>query len=70
MLIFHRLITVIRKRNLALPLLVSGVLVGGSGAALAASTSGPIDSHGVIHGCWTDRSLNGSQCDPPPGPER
>jgi len=56
----QRLITLIRRRNVALPLVVSAVLVGGSGAALAASTSGPIDSQGVIHGCWTDAAHDGS----------
>jgi hypothetical protein len=56
----HRLITAVRKRNVALPLVVTAVLVGGSGAALAATTGGPIDSQGVIHGCWSNAALNGA----------
>jgi hypothetical protein len=35
-------------------------LVAGGTAAGAAITSGPIDSSGVIHGCYTNQELNGS----------
>ena len=34
-------------------------LVAGGGTALAA-ISGPIDSSGVIHGCWTNAAINGT----------
>jgi hypothetical protein len=43
-------------------LLIAGVavaLMAGVGTALAA-TFGPVDSGGVIHGCWTKAAVNGS----------
>ena len=36
------------------------VLGTGSTAAYATLASGPIDSSGVIHGCWTNTSINGT----------
>jgi hypothetical protein len=38
------------------------VLAAGSSIATAAvlASSGPVDSSGVIHGCWTNAELNGS----------
>ena len=37
------------------------VLTAGASAATAAvMSSGPVDSAGVIHGCWTNAELNGS----------
>jgi hypothetical protein len=37
------------------------VLAAGASAATAAvMSSGPVDSSGVIHGCWTNAELNGS----------
>jgi hypothetical protein len=38
------------------------VLAAGSGIATAAVMSGssPVDSSGVIHGCWTNGEINGS----------
>ncbi len=37
------------------------ILAAGSGAAAAAVMSdGPVDSSGVIHGCWSNRAINGS----------
>jgi Collagen triple helix repeat (20 copies) len=35
-------------------------LVAGGTAAGAAIGSGPVDSNGVIHGCWTNAALHGS----------
>lgn len=37
-------------------------LAAGTGIATAAMTSrpGPVDSSGVIHGCWTNRDIHGS----------
>jgi hypothetical protein len=43
-------------------LVIAGVavaLMAGVGTGLAA-TSGPVDSGGVIHGCWTNAAINGS----------
>lgn len=38
------------------------VLAAGASLATAAvmSSAGPVDSSGVIHGCWTDHAVNGS----------
>jgi Collagen triple helix repeat (20 copies) len=35
-------------------------LVAGGTAAIAAIASGPVDSSGVIHGCWTNAAVNGT----------
>ena len=36
-------------------------LAGGSAVAAAAVVSGgPVDSSGVIYGCWSNRAINGS----------
>jgi hypothetical protein len=35
-----------------------GLVVGGTAAAVA--LSGPIDSSGVIHGCYTNTAINGT----------
>jgi hypothetical protein len=51
---------------LAPKLIAAGVatlaLGAGTGIAAAAMTShsSPVDSSGVIHGCWTDRDIHGS----------
>jgi hypothetical protein len=34
--------------------------VAGGTAAVAAIASGPVDSSGVIHGCWTNAEINGT----------
>ena len=39
---------------------VSVALVAGGTAAGAAIASGPVDSSGVIHGCWTNAEINGT----------
>jgi hypothetical protein len=39
---------------------VSVALVAGGTAAGAAIASGPVDSSGVIHGCWTNAAINGT----------
>jgi hypothetical protein len=39
---------------------VTLLLAGGTAAAAAAIASSPVDSSGVIHGCWTNAALNGS----------
>src|SRR5580693_1560015 len=38
------------------------ILAAGSGIATAAvmSSSSPVDSSGVIHGCWTNAEINGT----------
>jgi hypothetical protein len=36
------------------------VLAVGGGTAYAAIAGGPVDSSGVVHGCYTNRALNGS----------
>lgn len=39
----------------------AGLVLAGGGTALGATVaSGPVDSAGVIHGCWTDGALRGS----------
>ena len=35
-------------------------LVAGSTTAYAAVAGGPVDSSGVIHGCWTNGAINGT----------
>jgi Collagen triple helix repeat (20 copies) len=35
-------------------------LVAGGTAAVAAIAAGPVDSSGVIHGCWTNAAINGT----------
>ncbi len=40
---------------------IAAVLVAGGGTALGAvASSGPLDSNGVVHGCYTNQALNGS----------
>ena len=40
---------------------VLAVVAGGTAAAAAtAATPSPVDSSGVIHGCWTNAELGGS----------
>jgi len=40
---------------------VTVLAVAGGGTAAAAVVSGsPVDSSGVIHGCWSDKAINGS----------
>src|SRR5581483_2069291 len=50
-----------RNRKVAFAVLVATLVVGGGGAAVAAVTDGPVDSAGVIHGCWSNAALNGSR---------
>lgn len=38
----------------------SVLLIGGGAAGAAVAASGPVDASGVIHGCYTTESLNGS----------
>lgn len=39
---------------------VGAALLGGGAVAVAGISGGPVDSSGVIHGCYTNASLNGS----------
>src|SRR5579859_3992330 len=36
------------------------LMTGASAATAAVMTSGPVDSSGVIHGCYSNTALNGS----------
>src|SRR3954467_6107748 len=38
----------------------AGLLLVGGGAAIGVAAAAPTDSSGVIHGCWTDKAVNGS----------
>jgi hypothetical protein len=53
-----------RKATLRICLIGATALVLAAGADIAAaavkSSPGPVDSSGVIHGCWTNAELNGS----------
>ena len=51
--------------NVKQKVLIAGVTAlvltaGASAATAAVLSSGPVDSTGVIHGCWTNKALNGS----------
>ena len=49
------------KRKVVIAGVTALVLTAGASAATAAVlSSGPVDSTGVIHGCWTNKALNGS----------
>jgi Collagen triple helix repeat (20 copies) len=48
------------RRKALLTAGVATMLVAGAGTALAAASASPVDSSGVIHGCWTNGELNGS----------
>ncbi len=49
------------KRKVLIAGVTALVLTAGASAATAAVlSSGPVDSTGVIHGCWTNKALNGS----------
>jgi len=49
------------RRRIVIAGVTALVLTAGASAATAAvMSSGPVDSSGVIHGCWTNAELNGS----------
>jgi hypothetical protein len=49
-----------RLRNIVIAGGTALALMAGGTAAGAAIASGPVDSSGVIHGCWTNAEINGS----------
>ena len=49
-----------RLRRIVITGAAALALVAGGTAAGAAIASGPIDSQGVIHGCWTNAAINGT----------
>ena len=49
------------RRKIVIAGVTALVLTAGASAATAAvMSSGPVDSSGVIHGCWSNAALNGS----------
>ena len=52
--------TWVRARNVALVLGAMFAVMAGGGAATAATSGGPADSGGVIHGCVTTTAVHGS----------
>ena len=49
------------KRMAVMTMGVAVAVLAGGGAAMAAATaSGPVDSSGVVHGCYTNAEVNGS----------
>jgi hypothetical protein len=49
------------KRKVIIAGAATLVLTAGASVATAAvMSSGPVDSSGVIHGCWSDKAINGS----------
>jgi hypothetical protein len=48
------------KRRYVIPAIVVALLAGGTTAAVAAVAASPVDSSGVIHGCYTNAAINGS----------
>ena len=58
--IIRRLIPRSRDRRVSFALLVVALVTVFAGAAVAASTGGPIDSAGVIHGCYGNSEQRGS----------
>ena len=50
----------ITKRAVLVAGAASVLLIGGGAAGAAIVASGPVDSSGVIHGCYTTTALNGS----------
>lgn len=49
-----------RARSVLLAIGAAIALIVGGGAAYAAISGGPVDSSGVIHGCFTSKAVNGS----------
>jgi hypothetical protein len=50
----------LRMRRIVMTGAAALVLVAGGTAAGAAVASSPVDSSGVIHGCWTNAAINGT----------
>ena len=48
------------RRRTAIIVGITTLALAGGGAAYAATAGGPVDSAGVIHGCFTTAELNGS----------
>jgi len=48
------------KRSATILISASLVLLASGAAAGAATAGGPVDSSGVIHGCWTNAAINGT----------